>query len=139
MLSWCWKVVGGRDHGRQRRHGFGGVSAELWVESNTILDGPLAASFFERLTEVTERIDKQLTLIIVLNTGAGGLATAQALALLERPRALLEGGGHAEGALDVHLERFAPSLFGCRISRIRYRLHTIDILQIPKLVPFVNI
>ena len=41
---------------------------------------------------------------VVLNADAGGLATAQALALLERSRALLESGGHAKGALDVHLE-----------------------------------
>ena len=96
--------VGRRDHGRQRRHGFGGVSAELWVESGATHDGPLTCFFFERLTEVTMWIDEQFTLIIVsLNTGAAGLATAQALALLERPRALLEGGGHAEGAFDVHL------------------------------------
>ena len=54
-------------------------------------------------------IDEQLAAAIVLNTGAGGLAAAQALALLERPRALLEGGGHAEGALDVHLEGARPN------------------------------
>ena len=51
----------------------------------------------------------------MLNSGAGGLATAQVLAFLERPRALLEGGGHAEGALDVHLERASPS--NCIIRR----------------------
>ena len=103
------EVVGCRDHGRQRRHGFGGVSAELWVESGAAHYGPLTARFFERFTEVTAWIDEQLALIIVLNTGAGGLATAQALALLERPRAFLEGGGHAEGTFDKHLERAKPT------------------------------
>ena len=56
-------------------------------------------------------IHEQLAAAIIsvsLNTGAGGLATAQVLALLERPRALFEGGGHAEGAFDVHLERLLP-------------------------------
>ena len=87
------EIVGGRDHGRQRRHGFGGVPAELWVEGGPALDGPVAACCCKRSFKVTIWIYEQFTTVIIrvsLNTDAGGLATAQPLALLERPRALVE-------------------------------------------------